>query len=65
MRLAYDNKIGRRAAISVRKNSDGTYSILDGNSTYAIAKENGWKKLPAVIEESRTISAQLSEAINP
>lgn len=64
MRLAYDGKIGRREPLSVKKNPDETYSILDGNSTYAVAKGNGWKRLPAIVQESQSVAEQLHEAVS-
>ena len=39
--------MSRRGPLSVRDNGDGTYTLLDGNSTYAIASEAGMPKLPA------------------
>lgn len=39
--------MSKRGPLSVRDNGDGTYTLLDGNSTYAIASEAGMPKLPA------------------
>ena len=39
----------RRQPISVRAQSDGTYAILDGNATYAVALRSGWHALPAIV----------------
>lgn len=50
MRNAYDGEAGKREPISLRKEKDGTYTILDGNSTYANAKANGWASIPAMVE---------------
>jgi hypothetical protein len=52
MRKAYDGEMERRKPISVSKNADGTYSVKDGNSTYANARASGWERIPAVIGES-------------
>lgn len=49
MRLAYDDKGKKRKPIDVRQEKDGTYTITDGNSTYANAKANRWKSIPAVV----------------
>lgn len=65
MRLAYDGKIGRRDPITVAKTTQGNYSIVDGNSTFAIAKENGWKKLPVIVRRGFSVAEQLSEALVP
>ena len=43
----------RRKPISVRRNDDNTYTVLDGNSTTAVARANGWAKLPAHVVEKR------------
>ncbi len=39
--------MSKRGPLSVFDNGDGTYKLLDGNSTYAIASEAGMPKLPA------------------
>lgn len=38
----------RRKPISVKKSEHGKWTVLDGNSTTAIAKKHGWKHLPAI-----------------
>ena len=45
---------GKRAPIDVRSNANGTYSLVDGNATTAVAKILGWKKLPVHIIEDQT-----------
>lgn len=49
MLAAYQGTGGRRKPISVRKKGS-TYEILDGNSTYAVAKRSGWSSIPAHIK---------------
>lgn len=39
--------MSKRGPLSVRDDGDGTYTLLDGNSTYAIASEAGMPTLPA------------------
>ena len=51
MKLAHDGHIPKRKPPSLKKHPDGTYSILDGNSTYHAAKRHGWKTLPGTIDE--------------
>jgi len=41
--------LGKRNPITVREVSTGQYEVLDGNSTYNIAKRSGWKQIPAEI----------------
>jgi hypothetical protein len=52
MWLAYWGAKDRRKPISLRKNRDGTYTVLDGNSTFANAKMSGWKNLLGVVAEA-------------
>lgn len=49
MRASWEGKHDRRKPITVREGSDGTYLILDGNSTYANAVHSGWTVLPCTI----------------
>ena len=54
MELSQKGQYGKRDPISLKDNGDGTYSILDGNSTFAVAKEKGWASIPArVITEAQ------------
>ncbi len=53
---------GKRAPISVRPNANGTYSVIDGNATTAVAKILGWKKLPVHIIDDQTIYGYASHA---
>ena len=49
MLTAYAGTTPRRAPISVRKIGFRKYIVLDGNSTYAVAHENGWTAIVAVV----------------
>jgi len=50
MRRAYNGEVTRRAPITVRR--DGTkFVIVDGNSTFAVAKQAGWKDIPAHVDD--------------
>lgn len=60
MWLAYHGAMERRKPVSLQDNGDGTYTVLDGNSTFANAKKNGWKKLYGKVEKVK--SAHLKEA---
>jgi len=48
MRQAYQGIIPRRKPISIRSNAEeiGLFDIVDGNSTYFVAKQIGMKSLP-------------------
>jgi len=52
MRQAYKGIIPRRKPIFVRPNAEeiGLFDIVDGNSTYFVAKKIGMKSLPIVIK---------------
>jgi hypothetical protein len=58
MRNAYRGQGGKRGPITLVKQRDGTYQVLDGNSTVAIARKHGWQAIPAhVLETPREIMA--------
>lgn len=44
-----DNGMSSRQPISVKEINNGYYKVLDGNSTFAIAKRSGWKQIPVEI----------------
>jgi hypothetical protein len=46
-------EIPRRAPLLVRERGDGTFDVLDGNATYAVALAAGWPDLPVVVEAER------------
>jgi hypothetical protein len=48
MKMAYDGEMDKRKPITIYK-SQGKYRIMDGNSTYAVAKAHGWENLWAEI----------------
>lgn len=54
MLLAYRGLSDKRKPISLRKEKNGTYTVLDGNSTFANAKASGWKTIWGVIEEDNS-----------
>lgn len=41
--------LGKRSPISLVPAEGGGYRILDGNSTFQIAKLSGWQTIPAII----------------
>jgi hypothetical protein len=40
-----------RKPLSLKDNGDGTYTVLDGNSTYANARMSRWKNLLGMVVE--------------
>jgi hypothetical protein len=53
----------RRKPLDLKDNGDGTYSILDGNSTYANAVHSEWKELPGVVIEEDKPRKKASEDV--
>ena len=51
MRMAFEGLNSKRDPISVRKEADGSFTVLDGNSTLAVAKAAGWSSLPVNVVE--------------
>lgn len=49
MWLAYQGQNDRRDPIHLEDLGDGSYNVLDGNSTYAVAVASGWSKIPGVV----------------
>lgn len=50
MEKAYLGVGEKRKPISLCDNFDGTYTVLDGNSTVANAKKNHWIMIPGYLE---------------
>ena len=66
MRSAYVGARAPREPITVRQRADGTYDILDGNSTYAVAKAQGWASIPAMVSlQPLEAEAEAFLAIDP
>lgn len=64
MQRAAEGKGEKRSPIKVTPTDGGMYNILDGNSTFANARENGWKNIPAYVlskEEAEKEAKQQSE----
>jgi hypothetical protein len=63
-------KLPKRSPIKVVKNPDGSYTVADGNSTFANAKRNGWESIPAQIvsrewmlaEQKKTVTKETNNA---
>ena len=51
MWLSYWGEMARREPLSLKDNGDGSYTVLDGNSTYANANMSGWKYLIGIVEQ--------------
>ena len=51
----------KRGPLSVKQEPDGTYTLLDGNSTYAIAEEAGMPTLPARVLTDEEFAAEVAQ----
>lgn len=49
MAAARANQCPKRSPLLVAPAEPGLYRIIDGNSTYAVALEMGWKRIPVHI----------------
>ena len=56
MKKAYEGVGGKRKPVSLERQADGTYTVLDGNSTTAIARKHGWDKIPAHVTHAQTLA---------
>lgn len=64
MWLAYWGEADTRKPINVRLNDDGTYTVLDGNSTYENARKNGWKYLYVDVADPPPTEEELDNVYN-
>jgi hypothetical protein len=49
MKKAYDGEMAKRKPIEIFKTRNKKYRVNDGNSTYAVAKKNGWETIYATV----------------
>jgi len=54
MQNAFEGKGEKRKPISLRANGDGTFTVLDGNSTTAMARAADWKHIVGRVEPAHT-----------
>jgi hypothetical protein len=47
---AYDGILTPRGPITVSRNQDGTYTVIDGNGTLTAFKGYGWESIPVEVE---------------
>jgi hypothetical protein len=58
MRMAFNGEMSKRKGISLRKEVNGRYTLLDGNSTYANAAKNGWSEIRARVLTDEEFAAE-------
>jgi hypothetical protein len=66
MLAAYHGALDKRDPIKVTPNTDGSFTIVDGNGTYTSAKKLGWSSLPVWIvqpqDSKEEVLAKAAEA---
>lgn len=50
MANAFNGDGEKRKPVSLKDNGDGTYTVTDGNSTTAMARQHNWKHIVATVE---------------
>ena len=63
MRMAYNGEMDRRKPITVYGTTNGRYKVADGNSTYAVAKKNGWKTILADVIKNPSLQSNGQKSI--
>ncbi|MEK9694775.1 MAG: hypothetical protein VW270_03365, partial [Candidatus Poseidoniales archaeon] len=65
MAAAARGEMAKRPPIEVRANEDGTYTLRDGNSTYAVAVAADWETIPVrVLSDEEYAKAVQAKAID-
>jgi ppGpp synthetase/RelA/SpoT-type nucleotidyltranferase len=57
MANAFNGDGEKRKPISLKDNGDGTYTVMDGNSTTAMARQHKWKNIVATVEPADSKAA--------
>lgn len=65
MHNAYKGAGAKRDPITVRQTTRGKYEVVDGNSTFAIAKKHGWSSIPVCHEDNLAKSVENPSLIHP
>jgi hypothetical protein len=61
MAQAARGEMPKRGPLTVKDNGDGSYTLLDGNSTYAIATEAGMETLPVRVVTDEQFAQEVAE----
>ena len=64
MAKAYKGEAAKREPVSLKANDDGTYVVLDGNSTVAVARQQGWKHIIGKVVEDREEASALTTTLH-
>jgi len=61
MAQAARDEMPKRGPLTVKDNGDGSYTLLDGNSTYAIATEAGMETLPVRVVTDEQFAQEVAQ----
>lgn len=65
MRGAYEGTHDKRKPVSLQAKASGRFEVLDGNSTVANARANGWHVIPAIVERRTNPTVSIHSTITP
>lgn len=62
MKKAYDGEMAKRKPIEIYKTRNKKYRVNDGNSTFAVAKKNGWETIYATVVSNPNVKARVEKS---
>lgn len=62
MKKAYDGEMAKRKPIEIYKTRNKKYRVNDGNSTFAVAKKNGWETIYATVVPNPNVKARVEKS---
>lgn len=62
MKKAYDGEMSKRKPIEIYKTRNKKYRVNDGNSTYAVAKKNGWETIYAIVVSNPNVTKRAEKS---
>lgn len=62
MKKAYDGEMSKRKPIEIYKTRNKKYRVNDGNSTYAVAKKNGWETIYATVVSNPNVKNRVEKS---
>ena len=62
MKKAYDGEMAKRKPIEIFKTRNKKYRVNDGNSTYAVAKKNGWETIYAIVVSNPNVTKRAEKS---
>jgi hypothetical protein len=62
MKKAYDGEMSKRKPIEIYKTRNKKYRVNDGNSTFAVAKKNGWETIYATVVPNPNVTKRAEKS---